>query len=206
MAPVVTRAVAPRVILAISAGAFVVLTALIALGAVAPVDLTVRQAVLAWASPAVVTWMGLVNHAGEWRVLAPGAALLLIVFPQARRRWWVWVALLIVAPLLEGALKILIGQPRPESPAMGFPSGHATAAAAFFGAVAYLTGSLPTRGARVAVRGLAVTAIGLVAIARVVLRAHWPSDALGGIALGLALASAAMLVGSASPETGRADG
>ena len=34
----------------------------------------------------------------------------------------------------------------------------------------------------------------LVAVARVILRAHWPSDALGGIALGLALASAAALL------------
>jgi membrane-associated phospholipid phosphatase len=37
----------------------------------------------------------------------------------------------------------------------------------------------------------------LVALARVVLRAHWPSDSLGGIALGLALASAAAAIAAA---------
>jgi len=37
----------------------------------------------------------------------------------------------------------------------------------------------------------------LVAAARVMLRAHWPSDALGGIALGLTLASAAALLAGA---------
>jgi membrane-associated phospholipid phosphatase len=42
----------------------------------------------------------------------------------------------------------------------------------------------------------AVAGIVLVGMARVILRAHWPSDALGGIALGLALAAAAALIAS----------
>jgi membrane-associated phospholipid phosphatase len=68
---------------------------------------------------------------------------------------------------------------------MGFPSGHATAAAAFFGAVMFLAGSLP-KPARTWVRVAAAAGIVLVAMARVILRAHWPSDALGGIALAAA--------------------
>jgi membrane-associated phospholipid phosphatase len=36
-----------------------------------------------------------------------------------------------------------------------------------------------------------VVMIILVGMARVILRAHWPSDVLAGIALGLALAAAA---------------
>ena len=75
---------------------------------------------------------------------------------------------------------------------MGFPSGHATAAAAFFGAVFYLAESLRPPARRL-VRVAALVIIVLVATARVMLRAHWPSDALAGIALGLALASGAAL-------------
>jgi membrane-associated phospholipid phosphatase len=41
----------------------------------------------------------------------------------------------------------------------------------------------------------------LVALARVILGAHWPSDALGGLALGLALASGAALL-AAQPAAG----
>jgi membrane-associated phospholipid phosphatase len=39
----------------------------------------------------------------------------------------------------------------------------------------------------------------LVGLARVLLRAHWPSDVLGGIALGLVLASIASLIASRPP-------
>jgi undecaprenyl-diphosphatase len=100
---------------------------------------------------------------------------------------------MLAAPGAEGLLKIVIGRPRPEDASMGFPSGHATAAAAFFGAVIYLAGSLPST-ARVVVRVGAALLIVLVATARVVLRAHWPSDTVAGIALGLAFASAAALL------------
>ena len=143
----------------------------------------------------------MINYAGSWRVLFPATLLLLVAFPQARRRWWVWISLMLAAPAAEGLLKILIGRARPEDLSMGFPSGHATAAAAFFGAVIYLAASLP-RPARTVVRAGSVLLIVLVALARVILRAHWPTDALAGIALGLAFASlAALLAGlGTSPE------
>ena len=78
---------------------------------------------------------------------------------------------------------------------MGFPSGHATAAAAYFGAVIYLASSLPPR-VRPWVRAGAVVMILAVGAARVMLRAHWPSDVLGGFAFGLALAATAATLAS----------
>jgi undecaprenyl-diphosphatase len=119
--------------------------------------------------------------------------LLFAIFDRARRTWWVWVTLMIAAPLAEGALKLVVGRPRPEGAAYGFPSGHATAAAAYAGALLYLSEALAPRPRR-AVRLLAVMMIVLVGIARVMLRAHWPSDVIGGFALGLALASVAALI------------
>jgi len=100
---------------------------------------------------------------------------------------------MIAAPATESLLKVIIGRQRPEDASMGFPSGHATAAAAFFGAAIYLAGPLPPL-ARRCVRAAAVALILLVAVARVILRAHWPSDALAGIALGTAFASTATLI------------
>jgi undecaprenyl-diphosphatase len=108
---------------------------------------------------------------------------------------------MVMAPTLEWTFKQLVARPRPEALSLGFPSGHSTAAAAFFGAVMFLAGALPPRLCAW-VRALAMLMIVLVGMARVILRAHWPSDVLAGIALGLALAAAAGLLASRERRPG----
>jgi undecaprenyl-diphosphatase len=130
--------------------------------------------------------------------------VMFVVFPEARRQWWLWSALMVTAPVMEWALKHLVQRARPEDLSFGFPSGHSTAAAAFWGAVIFLADALSPRLYRAA-RVLAVTMIVLVGLARVVLRAHWPSDVLGGIALGLALAAIAGLIASRQPAPATKD-
>jgi undecaprenyl-diphosphatase len=177
----------------ISAAVFFTLALAVLLLEPFPGDAAARLWVLGYESPAVVQVMRVINYLGNWRVLFPATVLLILVFPRARARWWIWVALMIAAPAAEGLLKILIRRARPEETSMGFPSGHATAAAAFFGALIYLATALPPR-ARVLVRAASVALIVLVCLARIVLRAHWPVDTLAGAALGLALASLASLL------------
>ena len=180
-------------VLLAGAGGFLALALAVTTLASVPGDAAVREALLALASPPVLAAMRVINYAGSWQLLLPASLLLLLAFRRAReRRWYVWVGLMIVAPATEGIVKMLVGRPRPEAASMGFPSGHATAAAAFFGAVFYLAESLRPPARRL-VRVAALVIIVLVAAARVMLRAHWPSDALAGIALGLALASGAAL-------------
>jgi undecaprenyl-diphosphatase len=180
------------VLLAGAAGLLVVTLAVVALPSV-PGESAIRDWVLGLATPPVVAVFRVINHAGHWRVLLPASLLLFLVFPLARRRWWIWGGMMVAAPICEGLLKNLIGRARPEEASMGFPSGHATAASAFFGALFYLAATLPPLP-RVLVRVGAVVTIVLVAIARIVLRAHWPTDTLAGIALGLTLASIAALL------------
>ena len=158
-----------------------------------PVDTFIRESLLNVAGPTVVSIFRIFNAAGDWRGLVPGTLLLWVVFPRARVRWWLWVALMLAAPIMEWSLKQAFERPRPENLSFSFPSGHSTAAAAFFGAVIYLSGSLSPR-MRTAVRVLAGVMILLVGLARVILRAHWPSDVVAGFALGLALASVAALI------------
>jgi len=196
-----------RSVLAITGALFAALAlAIVFLGA-PPADAALRNALLSLGSPPLLAALRVVNRAGDWRVLLPGTLVLPVAFPRARRQWWLWAGLMVAAPMCEGLLKLLIRRPRPEALSFAFPSGHATAAAAFFGAAIYLAGSLPAR-ARAIVRAAAVLAIVLVGVARVMLRAHWPSDVLAGIALGLALASLTAVVAASIDErwSGGAEG
>jgi membrane-associated phospholipid phosphatase len=177
----------------VAGGVFLALLLVVSVLTTVPGDEAVRQALLAPASPGVLGFMHAINYVGSWRVLLPATLLLLLAFRRARARWWLWVGLMIAAPSIEGLLKILVGRARPEDASMGFPSGHATASAAFFVAMIYLAEDLPSIPRR-ALRAAAVVVLLLVALARVLLRAHWPSDALAGMCLGATLASAAFLL------------
>jgi membrane-associated phospholipid phosphatase len=95
--------------------------------------------------------------------------------------------------LLETVLKIVYHRARPSLwPALvtertySFPSGHATMAALFYGGVSAVVLHLSRRPV---VRGvtlaLATAAILLVAYTRVYLGAHWTTDVVAGILIGL---------------------
>jgi membrane-associated phospholipid phosphatase len=194
-----TRRVHPRGVLFVTASFFVALGACAALIGVLPADTAVREAVLGLASPPVLRVMHAVNLAGAWQVLLPGTLAVLVVFERARERWWLWLALMVAATASPDVFKVLIGRPRPEAVSLGFPSGHSTAAAAFFGMLTYLAGTLPSLPCRL-VRAGSLIMIVLVGVARVMLRAHWPSDVLGGFTLGLALACIAIVIAERPPR------
>jgi undecaprenyl-diphosphatase len=142
---------------------------------------------VSWASPGVVAVFWWVNQLGNKWVLAPAPLLLLWAVPPARRRWWLWLGALVLAPILEDLAKLVVGRLRPEGVSFGFPSGHVTAAAVFFPMVAYLSGKAArSKGARITLWLAAAALVLLVGITRILLRAHWPADVLGGAALGFA--------------------
>jgi undecaprenyl-diphosphatase len=188
-----TRLSAPRILL-LTTALFLGLAAAVALPGELPGDVALRDAILAAASPATVSALRVANLLGEGAVVIPALVLVVLLTPRARRQWWVWLSLVATVPLAEALVKELMARPRPETMSFGFPSGHAMAAGAFFGAVAWLATGIRRAAARRSVWALALAAIVLVALARVVLRAHWPSDALAGASLGLALATATLLV------------
>ncbi len=156
-----------------------------------PGDVSIREAVLGCATPVVTAVAHWVNYGGSWQGILPAVLLLFALSPQARRRWWLWCAILVLASGAETGVKHLVARPRPEDVSMGFPSGHSTGVATFGIILVYLAGTERLgAGQRVALRGIAFLAMALVGLARLVLHAHWPSDVAGGWLLGTVCASA----------------
>jgi len=156
-----------------------------------PGDTALYNEILARRTPAVREFFSWANIFGNWKGLVPATVLLFLLSPHARRRWWLIALILIGAPVLEHAAKLLVGRTRPQGRAMGFPSGHSTSAAAF--AVLAIYFAVKERWGRVQRLTLAAAVLVLmvlVGIARMVLHAHWPSDVLGGFLLGGSCAAA----------------
>jgi undecaprenyl-diphosphatase len=72
-----------------------------------------------------------------------------------------------------------------------FPSGHATAAASLYLTLAFVAARTRLPNHRVALLSSAAALATAVAVSRVHLGVHWPTDVLGGLALGTAWACAA---------------
>ncbi len=174
------------------AAGVVAVAAIAAATGVLPGEAALRAAVRGVSSAEMRRLARVIRPLGTWWGLVPGVLLLLAASRHARRRWWLWGSVLIVAPLIGEALQELVGRLRPQGSALGFPSGHATAVSAFSVATIYLIdrSSLP-RAARLAIvvgLGLLTLAMGL---SRMVLDAHWPLDVVAGFALGAAGAAGA---------------
>ena len=137
----------------------------------------------------------LLSHVGH---LIPVAAVAAVVAVVARWRWGGWdLGLLLLtvlggASVVTGTVKLLTARARPDEAVVAtlssaFPSGHAVRAAAVYGLIAWLVLLVVRRRwLRVAVPVLTVALVGVNAYARMALIAHWPSDVLVGVLLGIA--------------------
>ena len=115
-----------------------------------------------------------------------------------QRRWHrpsVWFFLLLVVAgqsLIANLIKVAVARVRPDiHPLAGFsgssfPSGHTTAAAATFAAVALILGRGRSPKVRAVLGGVAAGIAVIVACSRVFLGVHWLSDVVAGLALGWA--------------------
>ncbi|MBA2556140.1 MAG: phosphatase PAP2 family protein [Chloroflexi bacterium] len=139
------------------------------------------------------TVLAALNAAGELQVWGP-AVVTLGMFALLTRRTaaGVLILLTLVADLVSGITKLLVERPRPDGATIlgllgeesfAYPSGHVVRAAALVGVLMWL--ALPRRWRVLGALGAALAAGALMGLARVALGVHWPTDALGGAALGV---------------------
>ena len=192
-------------LLAVIGVGIVAITAIVAATGVLSGETALRATVRGLSSYEMRWLARTIRPLGTWWGLVPWLLLLLAMSRHARRRWWLWGAALIAAPLCGEALQELVGRLRPQGTALGFPSGHATAIAAFATATVYLVGrsGLPP-ALRLAISLAAVLLMLAIGISRMVLDAHWMLDVVAGFALGAAGAAAAAWWDSAHPLPPRA--
>lgn len=133
-----------------------------------------------------------ITISGSARVLIPLAVLLALPLVWARR-WF--EALLLACSLLIAngvvfSLKTIVGRERPDLWeakwywGSSFPSGHTLSTAALSTAAALCVARIWPRHA-VPAMALAMLWTGAVAISRLVLGVHWPTDVLAAICLGV---------------------
>lgn len=168
------------------------------------VDERLRAIVNRNASPVLTDIMVFASVWGAPRRLAVPAVVAVAAF--LLRRWYRGAVLVVVtllgAGVLDGGLKLLFGRTRPEAffdhyPSPGtysFPSGHALFAMAFFGGLAVLLYDRLRRPAlRLVVAVAAVAIILSIGVSRIYLGVHYPSDVLGGYAVGIVWVAAVAL-------------
>ena len=166
----------------------------IAAGAAFYFDSTVRDFVAQHQNRLLHKIMGGVSRWGDWLPhMALGLVLLAVAWWRGRKEWMRIFFAMLIALALAGvaarAIKIVTARPRPSvkteqvasrshfsSKYHAFPSGHATASMAFFGVLLFARRPI----------GVACLPIPVfIGFARIYLQAHYLSDVVCGIVLGL---------------------
>lgn len=160
-----------------------------------PIDVEIRQALVAERTPQRTQGMLAVTFVGDQRFF-------LLAMPLVTASIWIWKhhvsALLFAGSVLGGfgvssLLKIALARARPEqwaslvtTTSYSFPSGHTVMATVFFGGLAAIVFHLTKRVRwRVLAVVVAAAVVVAVAVSRVYLGAHWATDTLAGMLTGL---------------------
>jgi undecaprenyl-diphosphatase len=176
----------------------VLLAVAVLAGWTAGFDRTVLLAVVPWRTPARTGVMRAISLVGKGEVEVPVALLLSLRLSLIRRRSEAagYAAAALSGWALYGVAKWSFARPRPriiprlaDSGWFSFPSGHAMLAPLVFGLGALIWSAPWPRPARVALLLLAGSLSLLVAVARVYLGVHWPTDVIAGLLLGTAWAA-----------------
>jgi undecaprenyl-diphosphatase len=145
-------------------------------------------------------WWKHLSEYGSSHVYVPVAVVAaILLWHRCRSLAVAWPVLIATGSALNVVLKVLVDRPRPDDPLAGvalasYPSGHAIHATLFLGLLPPTVYLLTRRSWTVWVTGpvAALMVVG-VGASRVALGAHWPTDIVTGVLIGVALLVAADL-------------
>ena len=180
-------------VLAMLLGVASLLFATLLTGFLSGTDALVHAAMMELRTPLADRLMVLITELGDATVLL-GVLVGTCLWLLAGRHWRAtvhWVAAFAVAAVLVRLLKLWIQAPRPMALYEGistyaFPSSHATLATVCYGFLAVIVARELRGPWRWLPYTLASLLVSLIAFSRLYLGAHWLSDVLGGLSLGLA--------------------
>ena len=157
-----------------------------------PIDGAILWFVREHVPAALRSFFAAVTLSGSAAFLLPASvvAVLALLIAQCRFEARLLGASMLTAPLLVYLLKCVVGRERPllwdtqTYWGSSFPSGHTLGTAAFATAAALCLARIWPRSASLAT-AVAILWGGLVALSRLVLGVHWPSDVLAALCLGV---------------------
>jgi undecaprenyl-diphosphatase len=156
------------------------------------VDGAARSVVALHVHPSINRLMaGITSLGGEIYLFLAFCALALWSYRIRGGPWARFFTLVMVGALaLDNVVKPLVGRPRPILDQLvggrgaSFPSGHATATTALLFAVSYYLASGRSPRIRTYIWTTAIAGSALMAVTRVYLGVHWPTDVIAGVVLG----------------------
>ncbi len=184
--------------LSFALASFLILGLLVRYSLLQHVDETVSRELQEMSLPVVDQAMRAISHCGDAVTLITLAlALSLLLIYKGHRRTGTYVLLSLLSLPLDYLLKSVWGRPRPDRESVNvlveqfgysFPSGHALGSTAVYGFLAVIAWiHLKDHGIRLP----SVVVLGslpvLVCVSRVYLGAHWFSDVIGGMTVGIAV-------------------
>lgn len=138
--------------------------------------------------------MAFITGFGDWPVVTATtiALMLALIFYRQRRLAAGVGVIMLLSTTIASVLKVSLGVPRPNDfyegvQAFSFPSGHTTSAMTLFGLLAWFALRGLAWGASRWLTGMFAAVAAIIAVSRLYMGAHWPSDVIGGMLLGAAL-------------------
>ncbi|MBC8776202.1 phosphatase PAP2 family protein [Streptococcus sp. IMAU 99161] len=159
-------------------------------------DSTIQSTLRGDLSAALTAFFTKVTHVMDTKIIVIWVGLLMAVF--AYKKWYSEALLLgsnlVLTGLLVLLLKNIYQRPRPAilhlvvEKGFSFPSGHSLASTLVLGSLIIMIGQrLKHQIARYVLQGVLLLGIGIIVASRVYVGAHYPSDVLGSMILGLAV-------------------